>query len=265
MNCLSFFKLFQSFHFKDNQSKNNIIRIYPSKLSSTSKLSTSTPTTSKILIISKQFQNKMYFENEKCIREKIQQNKLSEITSNVISIDSKEMKIIYNYVSMDAQMFFESHPKISLYKKKKLLLDILHKLVLLHTIGIEHNDLKLENILIDPSLKTYLIDFEMSTMNFKNNKLHQGTLIYMPPESFFIEWSFFSDFGKKDIWSFGILCCIILYGRTPILENTMKEYIQLSTRIDIPLIIQSCFKLNPKHRISSYELYHQFESFLLKS
>ncbi len=75
-----------------------------------------------------------------------------------------------------------------------------------------HRDIKLENILIDNSLKIKLIDFGFSIHSKQKLKIFCGTPSYMAPEIINkIEYC-----GKmSDVWSLGILLFVMLIGKYP--------------------------------------------------
>jgi serine/threonine protein kinase len=201
----------------------------------------------------KKFQNKNYFENE-VISYLLTQGYPTKFPK-LISYNSSLNQIILPYYTMDLNeynlIYYPSHKILF-----NILYQILEKIMLLHNLGIEHHDIKMENCVVDYHNQWFLIDYEMATFRYSNEKIKSGTRIYMPPESFYASLN--SQFGKKDIWSFGILYCILIKGWVPILNNKKEEYVKLSNCKMLPKIIQKCFFLHPKDRITSLELYREF-------
>ena len=99
----------------------------------------------------------------------------------------------------------------------------------LHSYGIVHRDLKLENILVDTSnntIQTKIIDFGLSKIASSNEKMEEkyGTLLYLPPE-IILNTKYTS---KIDIWDFGIIAfSIINSGIHPLSgESEMDNLLQ---------------------------------------
>jgi serine/threonine protein kinase len=100
----------------------------------------------------------------------------------------------------------------------------------IHSIGIAHRDIKLENIMITVDSQGYpkpkLIDFGLSTilLNGQTSKDRFGTLVYSSPEILLgLEHNL-----ATDIWSLGILLHMLLVGIFPFLtfdKNLTKKNI----------------------------------------
>mmetsp|Transcript_22989 Transcript_22989/g.19952 ORF Transcript_22989/g.19952 Transcript_22989/m.19952 type:complete len:132 (-) Transcript_22989:1318-1713(-) len=87
----------------------------------------------------------------------------------------------------------------------------------LHSIGIMHRDLKLENFLFKskyPDSEIKLIDFGLSTIfsETENKKFESmlGTPMYAAPE---VIRGFYDQ--KCDVWSLGVMMYILLSGNPP--------------------------------------------------
>lgn len=97
-----------------------------------------------------------------------------------------------------------------------LFLQILEAVSYLHSIGIAHVDLKLENIMLDFNTnKIKLIDFGHSGCFIVNNERvplseAKGTVEYLPPEMF-CNTKVFGD--HIDIWSIGVVFYSLIYNR----------------------------------------------------
>jgi len=84
----------------------------------------------------------------------------------------------------------------------------------IHSHGIVHRDLKLENILYDTKGGNHmkLIDFGFSKFNDSSHRLHTscGTLAYMAPEVLTRSYT-----SQCDLWSLGVITFILLSGHMP--------------------------------------------------
>jgi len=131
--------------------------------------------------------------------------------------------IDFNIVYLPRQEFLVtelllSYGGISLVKivpvsKSEILLEILdqllHSVNYLECYNIEHNDIKLENILLDQSLDQYiirLIDFDLarnqskSLHKSKSRSYHGFTEIYEAPEIYRIFKQNLQKINKYDVW-----------------------------------------------------------------
>lgn len=97
----------------------------------------------------------------------------------------------------------------------KLSEEMLSAITYLHSHGIVHRDLKLENFLFDkkgPDASLKLIDFGLSKHFAQHEKMHQvvGSAYYTAPEVLQ------GGYGKGcDVWSIGVICYMLLSGCPP--------------------------------------------------
>lgn len=84
----------------------------------------------------------------------------------------------------------------------------------IHSQGIVHRDLKLDNILIDDRNNLKLIDFGFSICVDKDQKLKIfcGTPSFMAPE--IVQKKDYNGFAT-DIWSLGVILFVMLSGGYP--------------------------------------------------
>ena len=119
---------------------------------------------------------------------------------------------------------------------KKLTNDMLSAVNYLHRNGIVHRDIKLENFLFTDSshdARLILIDFGLSKIIDDGEQLTQvvGSCYYTAPEVLNRCYD-----TKCDIWSIGIICYMLLSGKTKILLIT--RYIDiLSSYFNIIIIL----------------------------
>ena len=102
----------------------------------------------------------------------------------------------------------------------KISSQIANGLKCLHSLGIIHRDIKLENI-VHVSNEFRLIDFGLSTIISSSESTldSYGTITYMSPE--IIKKEKYNN--KADIWSFGVVVYILLKKRLPFCENCNNE------------------------------------------
>jgi len=92
----------------------------------------------------------------------------------------------------------------------------------IHSHGVVHRDIKLENFLYDKEGGSYLklIDFGFSKIWAPNTKmaLSCGTLAYVAPEVLNMEYT-----SQCDLWSLGVTVFILLFGYMPFAGNESKQ------------------------------------------
>ena len=98
---------------------------------------------------------------------------------------------------------------------------ILNALNYCHKCKIAHMDIKLQNVVIDESLNTKLIDFSVS-LNYKDKKLtneiklpYKGTNFYMPKEVMQSDRIQYKDLNKVDLYAFGVILYNLAFGCYP--------------------------------------------------
>ncbi len=148
------------------------------------------------------------------------------------------------------------------YKLKEIFKQIIDGLEFLDMNGIAHRDIKPENILISDTSNIKIIDFGLSQVIGKNEKIKEccGTLAYISPEVILKK-----PYDKKtDIWSFGVLLFYMVTGILPfddknitlqeiskkICSDSIKfpDYVYLSK--DVKNLIKDCLNKNADSRPS---------------
>jgi len=110
--------------------------------------------------------------------------------------------------------YFEANKNIAIAKKKNIMRQMLIAVKYLHSIGIFHRDIKLENFVIDKEGIIRLIDFgysEFDPHRLRHSKVC-GTPLYAPPELVFQQEY---DGFKIDVWSLGVCYYAILSDKFP--------------------------------------------------
>ena len=142
-----------------------------------------------------------------------------------------KLYIVTKYVSGGSlfQYLKENNFKVSESFSKKIILDIATALGFLHSFGIIHRDIKLENVLVEikhNKVKAKIIDFGLSCiLGPSQNSCEQvGTLKYASPELI----SRIPYRESVDVWGLGVIAYILLAGRMPFYGKTDQE---IATRI----------------------------------
>ena len=175
---------------------------------------------------------------------------------------------------------------IALYKLSKILESFHSKLLI-------HRDIKPSNVMLreDGSLK--LIDFgvaKIASHTSTYTTLQKGTVPYMPPEQFQIDFNKYEDPNiedikpvmictKSDVWSLGVMTSEIFSGILPYynINNNKRpsEYVimkRLMDKISFPIpnnlddniknIVQKATMINIGDRASSKEIKELFENLI---
>ena len=165
------------------------------------------------------------------------------------------------YLTCDLFDFIFKHKRS--YSDKNvysILLQTIHGLQFLHKNNIIYNDLKMENIMISSMkcnpetgeniIKTKLIDFNCSTIlnhnregGSKHIEIGGGTLEYMSPElqRCVNRKSFYSLTPKSDVWSIGILACMLFLHSQPYEDKTSRLIIK-NVQMNIYNDINKCIE-----------------------
>jgi len=142
---------------------------------------------------------------------------------------------------------------------RQLFKQVLDTVILCHSRGVLHRDIKDENILID--LNTHqlkLIDFGSGT--YLHDGVYadfEGTRVYSPPE--WIKYRRYRADGLT-VWSLGILLYDMLCGDVPyetdqqILDAKLVWFPQLNLSQEAKNLISLCLNPDPERRISLHQL-----------
>ena len=156
----------------------------------------------------------------------------------------KQGRKMFNYITMEYltcdlfDFIFKHKRPYSDKNTYSILLQILYCLEFLHKNNIIYNDLKMENIMIsglkcnpetgENLIKIKLIDFNCCTIMNNNSEIGGGTLEYMSPELQICvnKRSYKILTSKSDVWSFGILTCMLFLQRQPYEDKNGKLIIK---------------------------------------
>lgn len=117
-------------------------------------------------------------------------------------------------------------------RASKLMRDMISAVHYLHSKGIVHRDLKLENFLFEAkssSSPLVLIDFGLSKHFEHGERLTQrvGSCYYTAPEVLAGSYDY-----RCDIWSLGVLCFMLLSGSPPFFGKTVEDVYQATISQD---------------------------------
>ena len=144
----------------------------------------------------------------------------------------KYMLIIMEYISGgNLQNFVKKRRKLCEKTAKILFRQLIQGIKYIHSKGIVHRDIKLENILLDLNNIVKICDFGVGKITEKGHKLLDqcGTPVYMAPE--IIKGEGYEGF-PVDIWSAGVALYIMLSGNIPF--NRDKTHDLQSAIINLP-------------------------------
>ena len=144
----------------------------------------------------------------------------------------KYMLIIMEYISGgNLQNFVKKRRKLCEKTAKILFRQLIQGIKYIHSKGIAHRDIKLENILLDLNNIVKICDFGVGKITQKGQKLLDqcGTPVYMAPE--IIQGDGYEGF-PVDVWSAGVALYIMLSGNIPF--NRDKTHDLQSAIINLP-------------------------------
>ena len=141
-------------------------------------------------------------------------------------IDDEYIFLIFEYFEGESLHKFakEKRHKFTPTNIKIIFFQILNAVSTLHKSNIVHNDIKFENILIDPhTLHIKLIDFGLSHIG-KEKKCSSvfGSLPYLAPE--IISQKTYSIYS--DVWALGILLFAMIEGKFPFYSNSQDKILE---------------------------------------
>ena len=183
--------------------------------------------------------NKQNLSNEKAKRKILYETNLMRglyhpsVTKILETFETdKYMLIIMEYISGgNLQNFVKKRRKLCEKTAKILYRQIIQGIKYIHSKGIVHRDIKLENILLDLNNIVKICDFGVGKLTQKGQKLSDqcGTPVYMAPE--IIKGDGYEGF-PVDVWSSGVALYIMLSGNIPF--NKDKSHDLQSAIMNLP-------------------------------
>jgi serine/threonine protein kinase len=142
--------------------------------------------------------------------------------------DDKHFYIVLEYLDGRDLFEFMNRNFMNEARGKRIMYAILRAVKYLHTFGIVHRDLKLENLMMttkDPNQALpKIIDFGLAKvfLPWERSLDKFGTIAYCPPEILLgnEHWS------AADVWSLGVCMHVILTNRVPFVSLDKKQTVK---------------------------------------
>lgn len=175
-----------------------------------------------------------------------------------------EICLIMEYASRgDLLNHLLSQGKLKESEACRLYQQLLSALDYLHSKGVAHRDIKLENILLDCKFNVKLADFGLSN-NFESEQLMNtacGSPCYACPEA--IAGKPYIG-PKADVWSSGVVLFTLINGSLPFEDSNLSALYQkiLAGKFSMPIsfsdelkeLIENILQIDPKSRFSVQEI-----------
>ena len=130
---------------------------------------------------------------------------------------------------------FQRGNKMSSRMIKRFLHDIVHGIAHLHSLGIAHRDIALENVLLDKKFRCHLSGFSLAVENGIECSRTINKAFYTAPEVLRRDGLNYNGF-QSDLWSLGILILILVSrGNVPFVhasstDQNFQRFLQLGVR-----------------------------------
>jgi len=163
--------------------------------------------------------------------------------------DKNYLYIVMSKLSGRSLAYFKKH-ELSCQQYKDIAQHLIKGLSIIHSHGVIHRDIKLENIMIDQGMAKY-IDFGLSCFIDDDDclMLSRGTMHYISPEMITLYQSeeYPEDIVDKliasDVWALGITLYYLVNRDLPFISNNQEELMEeiLYKRI---ISISLCIEMN---------------------
>eukprot|EP01119_Soliformovum_irregulare_P010550 TRINITY_DN2600_c0_g1_i1.p1 TRINITY_DN2600_c0_g1~~TRINITY_DN2600_c0_g1_i1.p1 ORF type:complete len:277 (+),score=77.72 TRINITY_DN2600_c0_g1_i1:102-932(+) len=177
--------------------------------------------------------------------------------------DDENVYLLMEYVEgQDLLEFIETEGDVSEDDGRIIFQQLVDAVASLHSQGIAHRDLKLDNIMINLKLQTKIIDFGLSEISNAHRCLDKvGTDEYCAPE---VSNNKPYNGFRADIWSLGVVLYAVLFGTFPFSSSSLKR-IRMGWAVPIPFdipdvsfeakaLIQRMLNVDPKKRPTIEEI-----------
>jgi len=181
--------------------------------------------------------------------------------------DEENFYFLMEYIKgMDLITMMEAREGAGLSESsaKDVFTQILEGLTHVHSKGIAHRDIKLDNIMIDVTGKVKIIDFGLcKTGGADECDGRIGSTEYCAPEVFQTKKTY--NGYMADVWSTGVVLFALLFGCFPFTSNDIRL---LKMGIDVSIhfppstvsaeaknLVKKMLTVNPKKRISMKKIY----------
>ena len=146
-----------------------------------------------------------------------------------------------------------------------IIMQLCNSVNFIHSWGLAHLDIKLENLLLDENFNAKVADFGSWVYVGDDNKhcdKRKGTLQYMAPEIKNIEKGDTYDAKKSDVYSIGVCIFVLLTGNFPSEEDLNTETESEEETNDGSIMTEPVYDENPSSKVSSsvYELFKSMVS-----
>jgi serine/threonine-protein kinase len=145
-----------------------------------------------------------------------------------------------------------------------LLAQVAHSLAYAHARAVVHRDLKPDNVLVTPELRTKVLDFGLAGLHAEGaqcltqSNVAMGTANYMAPEQ--RKDAKRAD-HKADIYSFGVMMYELLTGELPVGKFAPPGRLVPGLDARWDALVERCLEPNPNARPhSALELAHALEA-----
>ena len=164
--------------------------------------------------------NKIYHEIN--LMKNLRHNSIVKILET-IETDNYILIIMENISGGDLLSFVKKRTKLPEKTARIIFKQLITTLKFIHSKGIIHRDIKLDNILIDLNNNIKICDFGVGKNYKKNEKLKDqcGTPAYIAPEILKNNDGYYGP--PVDIWSSGVVLYAMLSGNVPFKANNIKD------------------------------------------
>jgi serine/threonine protein kinase len=166
---------------------------------------------------------------------------------SIATCHKKKILNLMRYEAYNTNYFYSTY----LLQIKLYMIKVYHKIKKMYNFGIHHNDLKLENILIDDVGQVNIIDFGVAKYVKPFYTEYTGTFEYIPYE--YITTGKYKPWDHT-LWCFGVMLHFLTLMKYPFLkdEDILNYNLDISQIHKLPSsfsnLILKCLDKNPENR-----------------